>query len=189
MSSSKISRESFLKLCGRALGFLLLGGISGGMIFKTLSQKAEGGTVWQIDPSKCTQCGLCATNCVKDQSAVRCMHTFGMCGYCDLCMGYFEAQPNALTEAAENQICPTGAIKRRFVEEPYFEYTIDEALCLGCARCVKNCTKFGNSSLYLQIRQDLCVQCNQCNIAVNCPSHAITRVPAAHGYTKRMENS
>ena len=38
-------------------------------------------------------------------------------------------------EAAENQACPTGAITRRFVETPYYEYTIDEELCNGCGKC------------------------------------------------------
>ncbi len=32
--------------------------------------------VWQIDPFKCTQCGRCATECVKADSAVKCVHAY-----------------------------------------------------------------------------------------------------------------
>ncbi len=138
-------------------------------------------TVWQIDPFKCTQCGRCATDCVKAESAVKCVHAYDLCGYCDLCGGYFN--PGAKLETgAENQLCPTGAIERRFIEEPYFEYIIDEPLCIGCAKCVKGCASFGNGSLHLQIRHNLCLNCNQCSIASVCPSDAIIQVPADEPY-------
>lgn len=137
--------------------------------------------VWQIDPFKCTQCGRCATECVRSESAVKCVHAYDLCGYCDLCGGYFK--PGAkLQTGAENQLCPTAAIQRRFIEEPYFEYIIDEELCIGCAKCVKGCSAFGNGSLHLQIRHDLCLNCNQCSIASNCPSSAINRVPVSEPY-------
>ncbi|MEN8155470.1 MAG: ferredoxin [Bacteroidota bacterium] len=137
--------------------------------------------VWQIDPFKCTQCGRCATDCVRAESAVKCVHAYDVCGYCDLCGGYFK--PGARLETgAENQLCPTAAIQRKFIEEPYFEYIIDEELCIGCAKCVKGCDAFGNGSLQLQIRHDLCLNCNQCSIATVCPSDAISRVPASTPY-------
>ncbi|MCG8509921.1 MAG: hypothetical protein MI741_11905, partial [Rhodospirillales bacterium] len=123
-------------------------------------------------------CGKCATECVLEVSAVKCVHTYAMCGYCDLCTGYFEPQPNELNTGAENQLCPLGAIKRSFIEDPYFEYTIDEEACVGCAKCVAGCTAFGNGSLHLQIRHDRCVNCNECAIAVKCPAQAIKRVQA-----------
>jgi electron transport complex protein RnfB len=147
-------------------------------------QPAEA-TVWQIDPHKCIQCGKCATECVLAMSAARCFHAHAVCGYCDLCTGFFEAQPNGLNTGAENQLCPTGAIKRSFIEDPYFEYTIDRDLCIGCSKCVKGCTMFGNGSLFLQIDHSRCVNCNECRIALNCPSHAITRVPASTPYHKK----
>lgn len=137
--------------------------------------------VWQIDPFKCTQCGRCATECVKSESAVKCIHAYDLCGYCDLCGGYFK--PGAkLQTGGENQLCPTSAIQRRFIEEPYFEYVIDEDLCIGCAKCVKGCSSFGNGSLHLQIRHNLCLNCNQCAIAASCPSNAISRIPASEPY-------
>ena len=138
--------------------------------------------VWQLDPSKCIQCGRCATNCVLTPSAVKCTHVYAMCGYCDLCGGYFKPETKTLTTGAENQLCPTNAIKRRFIEDPFFEYTIDEPLCIGCGKCVKGCGAFGNGSLQLQVRHDRCVNCNQCSIARNCPSEAFSRVPANKSY-------
>ncbi len=132
--------------------------------------------VWQIDPFKCTQCGRCATDCVMTPSAVKCLHAFDLCG------GYFKPDANALTTAAENQLCPTGAIERRFIEEPYFEYHINEDLCIGCAKCVAGCSSFGNGSMQLQIIHDICLNCNECSIARVCPSDAISRVKASEAY-------
>jgi electron transport complex protein RnfB len=144
--------------------------------------KAEAHTVWQIDPDKCTQCGKCADNCVVGPSAVKCVYAYAMCGYCKLCTGFFETDPNELNAGAENQQCPTGAIKRSFVEDPYFQYVIDEERCIGCAICVKGCTAFGNGSLFLQVRHDRCRHCNECAIAAKCPAQAFVRVPIDHPY-------
>jgi electron transport complex protein RnfB len=163
---------------------LAVGGGAGALLAR---QGRAGEMVWQIDPTRCNQCGQCATHCVLDQSAVKCFHEFRMCGYCELCTGFFDPQPNELHEGAENQLCPVGALKRRFVEEPYFEYTIDEQLCTGCGRCVEGCARFGNGSLYLQVRHDLCQHCNECAIAAACPSDAFIRVPADRPYINRME--
>ena len=139
-------------------------------------------TVWQLDPAKCIQCGNCATNCVLKPSAVKCVHAYAMCGYCELCTGYFEPEPNDLNTGAENQLCPTGAIQRAFVEDPYYQYTIDEPLCIGCGKCVKGCGAFGNGSLFLQVRHDRCLNCNECSIAIACPAEAYRRVPADQPY-------
>ena len=141
-----------------------------------------GKMVWQLDPAKCIQCGRCATNCVLAPSAVKCVHAFPMCGYCKLCFGYFQPGADALNSGAENQLCPTGAVRRKLVEEPYYEYTIDESLCIGCGKCVKGCGSFGNGSLFLQVRHDRCVNCNDCSIARNCPAGAYRRVPADTPY-------
>jgi len=153
----------------------------------TLKRSANGKEyVWQIDPFKCTQCGRCATECVKATSAVKCVHAFDLCGYCDLCGGYLK--PGAKRETgAENQLCPTAAIQRRFIEEPYFEYIIDEELCIGCGKCVKGCSAFGNGSLHLQVRHDLCLNCNHCSIARMCPNEAVGRVPADEPYLIKGE--
>ncbi len=177
-ADEKASRREFLKGGLRNLGLLAAGSLAG----FAYGRSRNDGLVWQLDPRKCIQCGNCATACVLEESAVKCVHSYSMCGYCALCTGYFEPQPNALNTGAENQLCPTGAIERHFVEEPYFEYTIDEELCVGCGKCVKGCTMFGNGSLYLQVRHDRCVNCNECSIAVQCPAEAFSRVPASDPY-------
>jgi electron transport complex protein RnfB len=87
-----------------------------------------------------------------------------------------------LNTAAENLMCPTGAIQRKFVEEPYFEYAVNENLCNGCGKCAKGCNSFGNGSLYLQIKQELCTNCNECAIKKECPADAIQRVTLSKVY-------
>lgn len=172
----KTGRRNFLKGGARAAGAAALGSLA------QPSAEAGGELVWQLDPEICVQCGRCATECVLEPSAVKCVHAFEMCGYCELCFGYFLPGATSLDEAAENQACPTGAINRRFIEEPYFEYTIDEELCIGCGKCVKGCSTFGNGSLFLQVRHDRCINCNQCTIAAACPSEAFRRVPPSDPY-------
>ena len=153
-------------------------------------KKNKPNMVWQLDPHKCIACGNCATFCVLEQSAVKCVHAFAMCGYCDLCTGFFEPKPRELNTGAENQLCPTGAIKRTFVEDPYYEYTIDESLCIGCGKCVKGCNAFGNGSLFLQVRHNRCLNCNECSIAAACPSQAYKRVPVDEPYIiKRVQHA
>jgi len=144
--------------------------------------KGHKNMVWQIDPYLSTQGGHCATYYELELSAVKCVQSYAMCGYCDLCTGYLEPEPRALDTGAENELCPTGAIERNFIEDPYYEYNIDETLCNGCAKCVKGCEAFGNGSFYLQVRHDRCVNCNDCAIAAACPSGAFKRVPADQPY-------
>lgn len=173
MSDESINRRSFLHGSLRTLAAFSLGGITAVAIERSLSTN----TVWQLDPYKCIQCGRCATECVQTPSAVKCVHAYNVCGYCDLCGGYYHPHAQKLDTAAENQLCPTGAIVRTFIEEPYYQYDIIEELCIGCAKCVKGCNTFGNASLHLQVRHNLCANCNECSIARVCPSGAFSRVP------------
>ncbi len=177
---SEISRREFVTKLGRGVSACAVGGLGGVLLAQASSEPEE--YVWQIDPFKCVQCGQCQTMCVLDQSAVRCVHDFPMCGYCRFCFGFFRDDALKLDEAAENQACPTAAITRTFVEQPYYQYTIDKDLCIGCAKCVKGCNQFGNGSLYLQVQQDICVNCSECRIAVACPSDAFVRLPADQAY-------
>ena len=172
------SRRDFLRSGIRSACLLGVGGAAG---FLAAGRNTDD-MVWQIDPWKCIQCGNCATYCVLKESAVKVVHGFGLCGYCELCTGYFMPSPTSLTTGAENVLCPTGAIKRKFIEDPYFEYTIDESLCTGCGKCVKGCNTFGNGSLFLQVRHDRCLNCNECSIAAACPADAFVRVPASRPY-------
>jgi electron transport complex protein RnfB len=178
MKKGKMNRREFLKTVVRFGAAASIVGIGG--YVATGAGKED--MVWQIDPSVCIQCGQCATNCVLSPSAVKCVHAYSVCGYCDLCSGYFMPDPPGLNTGAENRLCPTGAIIRTFVEDPYYEYTIDEHLCIGCGKCVKGCSAFGNGSLFLQIRHDRCMNCNECSIARHCPSGAIQRVPSSTPY-------
>ena len=177
------SRREALKSSIRGALLLGLGTVAGLLIDRSRKRRE----VWQIDPFKCIACDRCATKCVLEVSAVKCVHNFPMCGYCELCTGYFEPSPPALNTGAENQLCPTGAIVRRFVEDPYFEYHIDEPLCIGCAKCVKGCNAFGNGSLQLQVRHDRCLNCNECAIAAVCPADAFRRVPAGAPYILKSQ--
>lgn len=177
-SSAPVNRRRFLRDAARSASLTSVGAMLGFLASRLQAQT----TVWQIDPTRCLRCGRCATSCVLKQSAVKCVHSFGICGYCELCTGYFVPEPNGLNTGAENQVCPTAALKRRFIEDPYHEYTIDENLCIGCAKCVEGCARFGNGSLYLQIRQDRCLNCNECAIARGCPGDAFRRVPVHQPY-------
>ena len=179
--NSPIARRKFLRVLGTAVAGGSILAVSG-VLASRLKNEKEASYYWQIDPQKCTHGGRCETDCVLQVSAVKCFHANKVCGYCDLCGGYFRSNAKELNTAAENLMCPTGAIQRKFVEDPYFEYTIDESLCNGCGKCVKGCSSFGNGSLYLQIKRDLCTDCNECKIARVCPSDAITRVSMDTAY-------
>ena len=177
-----LSRRTFLK-SGASVMALAAVGTAAGLAIRQKSLAK--GTVWQINPDKCVQCGRCAVSCVLTPSAVKCVHAYDVCGYCNLCGGFHRPGVKATDTAAENQLCPTAAIKRTFIEDPYYRYDIDEPLCIGCGKCVKGCAAFGNGSLFLQIRHDRCVHCNECAIARDCPAQAITRVPATQPYRLR----
>lgn len=178
MEKNKLNRREFLKTGLRATAFVSLASITGLAVSKSMSDDL----VWQIDPYKCVQCGRCASHCVLNLSAVKCMHVNKMCGYCDLCGGYFKPQVKHLNTGAENQLCHTKALKRKFIEEPYYLYEIEEDLCNGCGKCVEGCGAFGNGSLHLQINHNICTNCNQCAIAKVCPADAIIQIPAKKGY-------
>lgn len=172
------TRRDFLTGAVRLAALALLGGVSAWALRKPSSR----GTVWQIDPRKCNQCGRCRTACVLTPSAVKCVHSYAICGYCELCGGYHRPGAGATDTAAENQLCPTAAIKRTYIEEPFYEYSIEEDRCIACAKCVAGCGAFGNGSLYLQVRHDRCVNCNECAIARQCPTGAFVRLPADRPY-------
>lgn len=172
-----INRKKFLKISFfSAIGLAISGTIFG------KSRITGRSKLWQIDPNKCMQCGKCQTECVIDTSAVKTIHAYAICGYCDLCSGYFKKGAMRLTTGAEYHLCPTNAITRSFVEDPYYEYVIDESKCIACGKCVKNCSDFGNGSLFLQIKQELCKGCNRCSIASKCPANAISQVSRTTPY-------
>ena len=174
----QLTRRDMLRKGLHAACVVGLGGTAGVLADRSRDEEM----VWQLDPTLCNQCGQCATNCVLEISAVRCVQIFEKCGYCDLCFGYFQSGLSSLGTGAESQLCPTGAITRRFIEDPYYEYTVDEELCIACGKCVEQCRKEGNGSLVLQVRHDRCLNCNECAIAATCPTQAFRRVPASRPY-------
>jgi Na+-translocating ferredoxin:NAD+ oxidoreductase subunit B len=182
-----LDRRRFLQDSVRVAGVLTLGT---GLGFLAGARGRATETRWQIDPDKCVGCGKCATNCVLDESAVRCVQCFDMCGYCDICTGYLATQYQNVDTAAENQLCPTGALVRTLIEEKagqrFYEYTIQVAECIGCGVCVKGCALM-NGSLYLQVMHDLCKNCNECAIAVSCPSRAFDRIPRETPYRVKRQ--
>ena len=178
----KTDRRGFVGDSIRVAGALALGGTAG-LLAARRGQSDE--YVWQIDPDQCMACGNCATYCVLDISAVKAVQCYPMCAMCDICTGYFDLGYVNRDTAAENQLCPTGAVEREWVIDQAgvsrFEYNIIEPDCIGCGKCVEGCAMM-NGSLYLQVRHDRCVNCNQCAIAVACPTQAFRRVPAGDPY-------
>ena len=176
-------RREFIANGLRIAGVVSVGTL-GGFLAGRRGQASE--NRWQIDPDKCVACGNCATYCVLDESAVKCVQCFDMCGYCNRCTGYYTLDGlDSRDTAAEDLLCPTEAIIRTFVEgkagQNFYEYTIDTEACIGCAMCVKGCALM-NGSLYLQVMHDRCVNCNECAIAVACPSDAFVNVSSDKPY-------
>jgi electron transport complex protein RnfB len=184
-SEPKKTRREFLKDGVRVGGLVAVSATLGSLASRASAQH----TVWQIDPNKCVQCGKCATECVLTPSASKCVHAYALCGYCKLCFGLYRDKRSGNEITAENNRCPVDAIRRHPVEDPYYEMSIDENLCIGCAKCVKGCNTFGNGSMFMQIRHDRCVNCNQCAIASKCPSQAVVRVPADRPYIVKKVKS
>jgi len=160
------SRRVFLLRAARGVGGVALAGGAGALFLR-----ADGVQLHQIDAAGCTACGLCETECVCKPSAVKCVNDFAKCGYCEFCYGYYYHAP--ASDDPKNLVCAPGAIIRRKVGEVQYEYTIDEAKCNGCGKCVLLCRKFGNGSFRLEIRRDLCKECNRCAIGAVCPPTAI----------------
>lgn len=190
VDAAPISRREVLRTATRGAAVASLVGFAGVMSWSDSALGSEH-MVWQIDPDKCTACGNCATHCVLEVSAVKSVRAFSRCGKCNFCFGFYETAPESQPHAgAESQLCPTDAIVRSHLGGPYYEYTIVEERCIGCALCVKGCGRFGNGSMNLQIRHDVCINCNRCTIADACPSDAFERVHADQPYLlyKRERN-
>jgi electron transport complex protein RnfB len=154
--------------------------------------KARKVYAWQLDTAKCVNsrlgatgvdvCELCSTECVESLSAVRAVNEFSKCGRCYICPAYFDVTSAVDVEGLPSQkLCPRDAIERKPIgyvdpEDPannFYEYTIDETRCNGCGRCVMGCKEpAGLGSIKLEVRYDLCLDCNRCSIAIACPDEA-----------------
>jgi len=184
----KLTRRGLLQAGARGACVVGLGSLAA--VVAGTKGSAPRRMVWQIDPTKCTACGNCATHCVLTESAVKCAHDFSRCGRCNFCFGYYKAGAGSGAQSntgVEYQLCPTDAIVRKHLLEEAYEYKIDPAKCIGCGICVKGC-KEGNGSLFLQVDQDRCLNCNECTIATACPGQAFVRRPPEDPYwLKRPE--
>jgi hypothetical protein len=74
MQINEINRRAFLK--NGFWGFCLAGFAFIAAFFGIKKRKPN--TVWQLDPHICTSCGNCATYCVLEESAVKCVHAHAM---------------------------------------------------------------------------------------------------------------
>ena len=151
-SDKTTDRRDFLGEGVRVAGAIAFVGVGG---FLAGRRGRDDEYVWQLDPDKCTTCGNCATHCVLDESAVKAVQCYDLCAMCDPCPGYFDLGHLERSTAAENQLCPTGAVLRTFVAKQSgverYDYHIDLDNCIGCAKCVEGCAMM-NGSLYLQIQ-------------------------------------
>jgi electron transport complex protein RnfB len=187
----KLTRRELLEHAARGGALVGLGGLGAVLGGRAIAQGA-----WQLDPSRCINsaegdfsgvCELCANQCVLGLSAVRAVNDYAACGRCYICPGYFDVQsavgPDGLPS---RKLCPRDAIKRTPIGEfdprdpanSYYEYVIDETRCNGCGRCVLGCKMpAGLGSIKLEVRRNLCVDCNWCSIALACPPSAYGRQP------------
>lgn len=187
------------EMLGHTARGAVVAGLGGTALY--LGKKAEGQLVWQLDPTQCVNsrlgalgvdvCGLCTTECVVAQSAVRAVNDYAKCGRCYICPAYFNVTSAVNEEGLPSEkLCPRDAIERREIgevdpEDPannYYEYTIDESRCDGCGLCVMACKEpAGLGSITLRVRQNICVDCNRCSIATACPDQAYDRAPVSEG--------
>ena len=188
--SKEPSRRDVLGHVARGAGIVAIGGAA-----FYLTRKAGAQGAWTIDSEQCLNirlgtvnveaCDLCATECVIPLSAVRAVNDYTKCGRCCICPAYFdvtsEVGPDGLPV---RKLCPRDAIERKPIgwvdpDDPlnnYYEYIIDETKCNGCGKCVMACKEpAGLSSIRLEIRHDLCLACNRCSIAKECPEQAVNQ--------------
>ena len=179
----KVSRRGFLVQGGRAVAVAALGATTyrlvAGRSADSDFERPPARYAWRIDPQKCTFCGKCEIACVRKPSAVKAVNDQKKCSNCVVCHGHLldEDTPTEKIDTEGRKVCPYGAVSRRNFGGDYYIYTIDDSYCVGCGKCAKRCDDDGSQSMFLIIRPDLCLNCNQCNIALECPAGAIERIP------------
>jgi electron transport complex protein RnfB len=187
---NKPTRRQVLGHAARGGALLGMGGAGAYLISNATAEGA-----WQLDPSMCINscldqtgvdaCLLCAEQCVTPLSAVRAVNDHSKCGRCCICPAYYDVKSAIDEEGLPSQkLCPRDAIERYPIgevdpEDPannYYEYVIDEERCDGCGLCVMGCKEpAGLGSIRLEVRHDLCLDCNRCAIAIACPEDAYVR--------------
>ena len=196
--SAERTRRDILGHAVRGAGLVVLGGAA-----VHLTRKAAAQNLWQIDPNKCINirlgtvgvevCERCSTTCVLPFSAVRAVNDYAKCGRCCICPAYFDVTSDVGPDGLPvRKLCPRDAIERKAIGEVdpsdplnnFYEYVIDETLCNGCGKCVMACKEpAGLSSISLEVRYDLCKNCNRCSIAIACPDNALIQQGGRGGQT------
>lgn len=180
------SRRNFLRMAGHAAGGVALAGAT----VRIFSPPAEDAVyipqarrfAWQIDPEKCRSCGICETACVRKPSAAKAINDQKKCSNCVVCYGHISnlSIESERIDSDGERICPHDAVVRKNYcggINGMFLYSHDHGLCTGCAKCVEACNSHGTKSMFMVIRPDLCLGCNECSIAGACPHDAIERIP------------
>lgn len=180
------SRRNFLRIAGQVGG----GAALLGAMARICSPAADDAVfipqkrrfAWQIDPDKCLSCGTCEIACVRKPSAAKAINDPKKCSNCVVCYGHIKNKHIAseLIDSEGERICPHDAVLRKNFcggIDGMFLYSHNHANCTGCATCVKHCNEEGTGSMFMIIRPDLCLGCNECAIAVSCPHDAIERIP------------
>ncbi|VGO14476.1 hypothetical protein PDESU_03038 [Pontiella desulfatans] len=181
-----MKRRNHLRIVGQLLGISVLGGAAA-RIFSPPSEDAEFVAqgrrfAWQIIPGKCRHCGICETACVRKPSAVKALNDPKKCSNCVVCYGHItdtHIDSNKI-DSEGDRVCPVNAVTRINFSggaDGMFLYAQDPKRCIGCGKCVKRCNHHGTESMFLAIRPDLCLGCNECAIALACPHDAIERIP------------
>lgn len=188
--SDKSTRRELLGHCARGAGLIVIGGTG-----VYLAKRAAAQGLWQINPERCINirlgatgieaCDKCATTCVLALSAVRAVNEFSRCGRCCICPAYFDVTSEVGTDGLPTRkLCPRDAIERKPIglvdpSDPlnnFYEYVIDETKCNGCGKCVLACKEpAGLGSIRLEVRHNLCLNCNRCSIAMACPEEALAQ--------------
>lgn len=180
------SRRNFLVLGSRIAGAVVLSGfvwrIFGSSGKDSEFEQPSRRYTWQINPDKCRFCGKCAYACVRRPAAVKALNDQKKCSNCVVCYAHITDRQisSARVQQYGTRVCPHNAVRRQNFSgglDGVFTYTIDQSRCVGCAKCVAECNHSGSSSMFLAIRPDLCLGCNQCACAEKCPYDAIERVP------------
>jgi electron transport complex protein RnfB len=183
-----MNRREALRIGGQLLGAASLGAL-GWRVFSPSSEKTgfiaqNRRFAWQIDPEKCLACGRCATACVRKPSSAKAVNDPKKCSNCVVCYGHIsDTQVDSdKIDTEGKRVCPVDAVQRENFSggaDGLFLYRQDPKRCIGCAQCVKRCNEHGSKSMFMIIRPDLCLGCNECAIAVACPHGAVIRIPRA----------